>query len=51
VTDDQDARLRQRVARFERAASLAGIDPNDFDVVAVITAAGIDRDEPADGSD
>jgi predicted RNase H-like nuclease (RuvC/YqgF family) len=47
VTDEQDARVRQRVARFERAASLAGIDPGEFDAVAVITAAGIDA-LPAD---
>jgi hypothetical protein len=40
-TDDphSDARLQQRVARFARAVSLAGLDPDDFDAVAVIEAA------------
>jgi hypothetical protein len=42
-TDDPaaDARLQQRVARFARAVSLAGVDPADFDALAVIEAADL----------
>ncbi len=41
-----DADVQRRVARFVRAAGLAGVDPDEFDAVAAVTAAG-----PARGRD
>jgi len=38
-----DADVPRRVARFVRAAGLAGIDPDEFDAVAAVTAAAPNR--------
>jgi histidinol-phosphate phosphatase family protein len=46
--DEVDDGVGRRLARFARAAGLAGVDPHEFDVVAAVTAAGTarQRDQP-----
>jgi len=48
LRNEFDDGVERRVARFVRAAGLAGVDPREFDAVAAVTAAGTARcrDQP-----